>query len=114
MRSGLRFHEHSTTCAFCGNDAAQVLETYANHFSDEYRRQHAAISVAIGRLEPPRQAHTFPHEKEWVPDVRAKVQAALSRLAAWEARESEIRVRWVGLLRREACQHGDGICCGSD
>jgi wobble nucleotide-excising tRNase len=101
VRTGLRFHEQSTTCAFCGNDAAQALEAYAKHFSDEYRRQHAAVTVAIGRLEQPRQAHTFPHEKEWVPDVRAKVQAALSQLAAWEARESEIRMSWVGSLREK-------------
>lgn len=101
VRIGLRFHEHSTTCAFCGNDAAQSLEAYVNHFSDEYRRQHAAITAAIERLEQPRQAHTFPHEKEWVPDVRAKVQAALSRLMAWEVRESEIRSGWAGQLREK-------------
>jgi wobble nucleotide-excising tRNase len=101
VRIGLRFHEHSTTCAFCGNDAAQALEAYANHFSNEYRRQHAAIMAAIGRLEQPRQAHTFPHEKEWVPDIRAKVQAALSRLAVWEAGESEIRAGLAGLLREK-------------
>jgi len=101
VRTGLRFHEHSTTCAFCGNNAAQALEVYASQFSDEYRRQHAAITAAIGQLEQPRQAHTFPHEKEWVPDVWAKVQAALSRLSAWEARESEIRAIWAGLLREK-------------
>lgn len=101
VRAGLRFHEHSTTCAFCGNAAANALEAYANHFSDEYRRQHAAVTLAIERLEQPRQTHTFPHEKEWVPDVWVKVQAALSRLAAWEARESEIRTAWVGLLREK-------------
>lgn len=101
VRTGLRFHEHSTTCAFCGNDAAQALEAYANHFSDEYRRQHAAITAAIGRLEQPRQVHTFPHEKEWVPDVRPKIQAALNRLATWEAQEIELRASWVGLLRKK-------------
>ncbi|KQR12857.1 MULTISPECIES: AAA family ATPase [Xanthomonas] len=101
VRTGLRFHEHSTACAFCGNDAAQALEAYANHFSAEYRRQHAAITAAIGRLEQPRQTHTFPHEKEWVPDVRAKVQAALIEFAAWEAREIEIRASWAGLLREK-------------
>lgn len=101
VRTGLRFHDHSTTCAFCGNDAAGALKAYANHFSDEYRRQHAAITAAIERLEQPRQVHTFPHEKEWVPDVRSKVQAALSRLAAWEAREMEIRESWAGLLREK-------------
>lgn len=101
VRTGLRFHEHSTTCAFCGNDAAQALEAYADHFSDEYRRQHAAITAAIGQLEQPRQAHTFPHEKEWVPDVRAKVQEILNRLSGWEAREGEIRAAWAGLLREK-------------
>lgn len=101
VRTGLRFHEHSTTCAFCGNDAAQALEAYANRFSDEYRRQYAAITAAIERLEQPRQTHTFPHEKDWVPDVRAKVQAALSGLATWEAREIEIRASWAGLLREK-------------
>lgn len=98
VRTGLQFHEHSTTFAFCGNAAAQALEAYANHFSGEYRRQHAAFTSAIQRLEQPRQAYTFPHEKEWVPDVRIKAQAALSRLTAWEARESEIRKARVGLL----------------
>lgn len=101
IRTGLRFHEQATICAFCGNDAAQALEAYANHFSDEYRRQHAAITEAIGRLEQHRQAHSFPHEKEWVPDVRAKVQAALSRLSAWETRESNTRANWVALLREK-------------
>jgi len=101
VRTGLRFHEHSTACAFCGNDATQALEAYSNHFSDEYRRQHAAVTAAIGRLEQRRQTHPFPHEKEWVPDVRAKVQAALSRLAAWEARESDNRTVLVGLLREK-------------
>ncbi|WP_285303917.1 AAA family ATPase [Stenotrophomonas maltophilia group sp. Smal17] len=101
VRTGLRFHEHSTTCAFCGNDAAQALEAYANHFSDEYRHQHAAITAAIGRLEQRRPAHTFPHEKEWVPDVRAKVKAALGRLTVWEAREGEIRRGWAGLLNEK-------------
>jgi len=101
VRTGLRFHEHGTACAFCGNDAAQALEAYASHFSAEYRRQHAAIVAAIGRLEQPRQAHVFPHEREWVPDVRAKVQAALSRLAAWEARETEIRASWTSRLKEK-------------
>jgi len=101
VRTGLRFHEHSTICAFCGNDAAQALEAYANHFSDEYRHQHAAITAAIGRLEQRRPAHIFPHEKEWVPDVRAKVKAALGRLTAWEARESEIRRGLAGLLNEK-------------
>lgn len=101
VRTGLRFHEHSTACAFCGNNAAQALEAYASHFSDEYRRQHAAVTAAIGRLEQSGQAHTFPHVKEWVLDVRAKVQTALTRLAAWEAWESEIRTGLVGLLREK-------------
>lgn len=101
VRTGLQFHEHSATCAFCGNDARQALDAYASHFSDEYRRQHAAVTSAIGRLEQPRQTLTFPHEKEWVPDVRPRVQAALRRLAAWEARESEIRSCWVGLLKEK-------------
>ena len=101
VRNGLRFHEHGTICAFCGNDATQALEAYTNHYSDEYRRQHAAISEAIERLEQLRQAHTFPHEKEWAPDVRSTVVGALSRLAAWEARDGEIRKRWAGLLREK-------------
>src|SRR5690606_7597077 len=82
VRSGLQFHEHTTTCAFCGGDAAQALGAYAKHFSDEYRRQHAAIQAAIGRLEQPRTLPDFPHEKEWVPNVRAKAQEALHRLEA--------------------------------
>lgn len=91
VRSGLQFHEHTATCAFCGGDAAQALAAYAKHFSDEYRRQHAAIQSAIGRLEQPRVLLNFPHEKEWVPGVRDKAQEALRRLDAWDTRESEIR-----------------------
>lgn len=101
VRNGLRFHEHTATCAFCGGDAAQALAAYAKHFSDEYRRQHAAIQAAIGRLEQPRALPNFPHEKEWVHGVRAKAQEALRRLEAWDTRESEIRTIWVRLLREK-------------
>lgn len=101
IRNGLRFHEHSTNCAFCGNDAAEALQAYARHFSDEYHRQHAAITAAIGRLEQPRPAHAFPHEKECVPDVRARFQAALDRLAAWEAWERETRAAWAAALQEK-------------
>lgn len=101
VRNGLRFHEHTTTCAFCGGDATQALAAYAKHFSDEYRRQHAAIQAAIGRLEQPRVLPSFPHEKEWVPGVRAKAQQALRRLEAWDARENEVRSVWARLLREK-------------
>jgi len=101
VHSGLRFHEHTATCAFCGGDAVQALEAYAKHFSDEYRRQHAAIQAAIGRLEQPRALPNFPHEKEWVPGVRAKAQAILRRLEAWDTREREVRSSWARLLREK-------------
>ncbi|HFT8009819.1 TPA: AAA family ATPase, partial [Burkholderia cenocepacia] len=101
VRTGLQFHEHTATCAFCGGDAAQALEAYAKHFSDEYRRQHAAIQAAIGRLEQPRALPNFPHEKEWVPGVRSKAQEALRRLEAWDARENEIRSYRARLLREK-------------
>ncbi|WP_310727029.1 AAA family ATPase, partial [Burkholderia multivorans] len=101
VRTGLQFHEHTATCAFCGGDAAQALEAYAKHFSDEYRRQHAAIQAAIGRLEQPRALPNFPHEKEWIPGVRAKAQEALRRLEAWDARENEIRSYRARLLREK-------------
>ncbi|MCA8225911.1 AAA family ATPase [Burkholderia multivorans] len=101
VRTGLQFHEHTATCAFCGGDAAQALEAYAKHFSDEYRRQHAAIQAAIGRLEQPRALPNFPHEKEWVPGVRTKAQEALRRLEAWDARENEIRSYRARLLREK-------------
>lgn len=101
VRNGLRFHEHTATCAFCGGDAAQVLAAYGKHFSDEYRRQHAAIQAAIGRLEQPRMLPKFPHEKEWAPGVRAKAQEALRRLEAWDTQESEIRATWARLLREK-------------
>jgi wobble nucleotide-excising tRNase len=101
VRSGLQFHEHTATCAFCGGNAAQALAAYAKHFSDEYRRQHAAIQSAIGRLEQPRVLLNFPHEKEWVPSVRDKAQDARRRLGAWDLRESEIRSTWVRLLREK-------------
>ncbi|HUF21494.1 MAG TPA: AAA family ATPase, partial [Burkholderiales bacterium] len=101
VRRGLSFHEHTSTCAFCGGDASQVLATYARHFSDEYRHQHAAIQSAIERLEQPRELPNFPHEKEWVPGVRPKFNDALRRLEAWSAREKENRSTWAGLLREK-------------
>ncbi|MFP5248539.1 MAG: AAA family ATPase [Acidobacteriota bacterium] len=101
VRNGLRFHEHTAMCAFCGGDAAQALAAYAKHFSDEYRRQHAAIENAIGRLEQPWVLPRFPHEKEWVPDVWAKTKEALGRLEALDARESGIRSKWAQLLRQK-------------
>lgn len=101
VRNGLRFHEHTDTCAFCGGDAAKALGEYSKHFSDEYRRQHAAIEAAIGRLEQPRSLPSFPHEKEWVPDVRARTREALGRLNAWNTRESDIRSNWARLLREK-------------
>ncbi|WP_372013343.1 AAA family ATPase [Pseudoxanthomonas sp. 10H] len=101
VRSGLRFHEHSTACAFCGGDATLALEDYAKHFSDEYRRQHAAITSAIGSLEQARTLPTFPHELEWTPDVREKALEAQRQYLAWEQRESEIRAVWLGQLRQK-------------
>lgn len=99
VRSGLRFHEHTDTCAFCGGDAAQALEAYAKHFSDEYQRQYAAIQAAISRLEQQTALPTFPHEKEWVPGVRAKAQEVIHRLEAWHVQQREIRSSWVRQLR---------------
>ncbi|MCA8938055.1 MAG: AAA family ATPase, partial [Planctomycetes bacterium] len=101
VHAGLRFHEHTTTCAFCGGDATQELEAYARHFSDEYRRQHAAIQAAIERLEQPRTLSNFPHEKDWMPGVRAKAREALRRLEAWGAREKEVRSTWARMLREK-------------
>lgn len=101
VRSGLQFHEHSTTCAFCGGDATQALAAYAKHFSDEYRRQHADIQALIECLEKPSESPNFPHEKEWVPGVRAKTQEALRQLEAWDIREAEIRSAWARLLRKK-------------
>lgn len=101
VRSGLRFHEHSTTCAFCGGDATQALEAYAQHFSDEYRRQHAAITAAIARLEQTRTTPAFPHELEWAPDIRPKVVEAQKQYLAWEQREKEIHTAWLILLRQK-------------
>jgi len=101
VRHGLRFHEKSATCAFCGGDAAQALQAYARHFSDAYRRQHASIQAAIARLEQPSALPNFPHEKDWVPGVRSAVQEALRRLEAWNARENETRSIWAELLRQK-------------
>lgn len=91
VRAGLRFHEHTSTCAFCGNDAAQALEEYSKHFSDEYRRQHAEITAALSRMEQPKAVPTYPHELQWVPEVRSKVQAAKEQLDSWMAEESRVR-----------------------
>ncbi|MGC3962355.1 MAG: AAA family ATPase [Rhodocyclaceae bacterium] len=101
VRNGLRFHEHTAACAFCGGDATQALATYAKHFSDEYRRQHAAIQAQIGLLEQPSALPSFPHEKEWVPGIRAKAQEVLHRLEAWAARQNDLRSAWARLLREK-------------
>lgn len=99
VRSGLKFHEHTNACAFCGGDAAQALEAYEKHFSDEYRRQHEAIVSAIARLEQTGAKPTFPHEREWTPDVRTKALDAEKKFLSWDEREAEIRAKWVTLLR---------------
>lgn len=101
VRSGLRFHEHDATCAFCGGDAARALEEYSKHFSDEYRRQHAAITSALASEEQPKTLPTYPHELQWVPEVRAKVQAAKEQLEAWVAQENETRRKVAETLRKK-------------
>lgn len=101
VRGGLRFHEHTATCAFCGGDATHALAAYARHFSDEYRRQHAAIHSAIGRLEKLRTFPTFPHLNDWVPSVREKAHGTLQQLERWVARENEVRAAWVQRLREK-------------
>lgn len=101
VRSGLRFHEHDATCAFCGGDAARALEEYSKHFSDEYRRQHAAITSALASVEQPKNVPTYPHELQWVPEVRAKVRAAKEQLEAWIAQENETRRKVSEMLRKK-------------
>lgn len=101
VRGGLRFHEHDATCAFCGGDATKALEEYSKHFSDEYRRQHAAITSVLASVEEPRTVPTYPHELQWVPEVRAKVQAAKEQLEAWVAEENEIRRKVAETLRKK-------------
>lgn len=99
VRAGLRFHEHNATCAFCGNDAAKALEEYSKHFSDEYRRQHAEITAALSSMEQPKTVPTYPHELQWVPEVRRKVQAAKEQLESWVAEENRVRARIAEKLR---------------
>lgn len=106
VRTGLKFHEHSSTCAFCGNDAALALEGYARHFSDEYRRQHTAIELAIASLDSPRPALNFPHERDVVPEVREDFKAALMRLEALELRQAQVRERLAALLRKKLANMG--------
>ena len=101
VRSGLKFHEHTGVCAFCGGDATQALREYQRHFSDEYERQYTDIAAAITRLEQDKPVATFPHEREWVPNVRAKVLNAQRRYLAWKDREDQIRATWAGLLREK-------------
>jgi wobble nucleotide-excising tRNase len=101
VRSGLRFHEHDTACAFCGGDARQALEAYAQHFSDEYRRQYSAITAAIAGLESTRASAAFPHELEWVPDIRPKALEAQNQYLAWEKREKDIHEKWLVVLRQK-------------
>lgn len=101
VRSGLRFHEHDQKCAFCGGDATKALEEYSRHFSDEYRRQHAAITAVLASVEDPKTVPTYPHELQWVPEVRAKVQAAKKLLEAWVAQENETRLKVADALRKK-------------
>lgn len=99
VRSGLRFHEHTTNCAFCGGDAGPALEEYAKHFSDEYQRQYAAIQAVMKRLEDQPAVPSFPHENDWIPSIRAKAKEVLERLHGWEDHDSERRKSLVALLR---------------
>lgn len=99
VRSGLRFHEHTTNCAFCGGDAGSALEEYAKHFSDEYQRQYAAIQALIKRLEEQPVLPSFPHANDWVPSVRAKAKEVLERLDSWYVQDSERKKSLVALLR---------------
>jgi wobble nucleotide-excising tRNase len=118
VRSGLRFHEGTSACAFCGGNAADALAAYLKHFSDEYRKQHAAVSAVAENLEQPMALPTFPHENDWVPSVRSKAQEALHRLEAWATQEGEIRSGWARLLREKLANMDtvlsvEPICGGS-
>ena len=106
VRNGLRFHEHTVTCAFCGGNATQALAAYEKHFSDEYRRQHAAIEATIVRLSQPGVPRSFPHEKEWVPVVRGKAKEVLRRLEAWDARQNDVHFAWTRQLREKIANMG--------
>ncbi len=101
VRYGLRFHEHGTNCAFCGNDASNALEEYARHFSDEYQRQHAAITSAINDLERPEGLPSVPHEREWVPAVRERLKLVTEAMLRWYESEREIRQAWRDQLKQK-------------
>lgn len=101
VQSGLRFHEHTTQCQFCGGDASRALDEYANHFSDEYRKQQAALTNAIRRLEQPLPTPPLPHEKEWIPAVRDRLRAAECDWSAWHDRERSIRLAWLKQLQKK-------------
>lgn len=101
VRDGLRFHTHSSTCAFCGNDATQALGAYAKHFSDEYQKQHAAITSALEKLERTLSTPELPHERDWYPSVRERLRAVSEGMAQWYEEERGIRSAWCDQLREK-------------
>lgn len=94
VRNGLQFHEHVTTCAFCGGDASSSLAAYEKHFSDEYQRQHAAIVAILHSLDRSEAAPELPHEKDLIPSLRERFQSAAQRCRDWYSNEVNLRNRW--------------------
>ncbi|MFY1914820.1 AAA family ATPase [Achromobacter xylosoxidans] len=109
VRNGLKFHQHTTACAFCGNDASSALAAYEQHFSDEYQRQHAAIATAIGRLRLATKTNSLPHPKDIVAPLREEFLAAAQRYTTWQQDEINVVNRWIGQLEEKLVHMDNAI-----
>lgn len=109
VRNGLRFHQHTTACAFCGNDASSALAAYEQHFSDEYQKQHAAIGSAIGRIRQAMVSSSLPHPKDIAPPMRERFLAAAERYRALQQEENDLLNRWIGQLEEKLAHMDDAI-----
>ena len=104
MRAGLHIHQGKTQCEFCGGDATKAMAEYAQHFSDEYQRQHSAIQAAIRGLEGYPTEIRLPHQSVWVPSLRDRFDGLEQRLRRWLLDERKIREGWVVQLTQKLSQ----------
>jgi len=101
IRDGLHFHADNSICAFCGNDATKALEDYAKHFSDEYQKQHAAITAAVEGLERTLATPVTPDERDWFPAQREALREVSEAMEKWYEAERGIRAAWCEQLREK-------------
>jgi len=102
LDSGLRIHENTTHCHFCGGDLSQQrLETLRRHFSTAYKELQSALDQKIEhlkalRFEPPRIT-----AMEFLQEVREGVRQDLERLSGWLEKCSAIRESLVVRLQEK-------------